>query len=192
MTEKEIFSLASILLGFGAMVPYLVGIARRRVKPHMFSWFIWSVVCMTGGVAQLKNGGGPGSWLLIVNSITNFMIAVLAFWWGTRDIKRVDGVVLVVALSAIPVWVVTENALWAVLIAISIDTLAYAPTIRKSWRHPEQESLSSWAISTVVFMLSILGLQTYSLTTWLYPLTFAVINGGFAVFLIARRRQLGL
>ncbi len=191
MPVKELISLFSIVLGIVAAVPYIRGMIGGTTRPHMFSWLIWGLSCGIAGAVQWAEGGGPGSWFMILNSIYCLGIAVSAFWFGTRNVKKIDGVVLAVTLSAIPLWFVTKNPLWSVLLITLIDGLGYIPTIRKSWSNPYEEVVLTWALSCVMFTLSVMALTAYKITTWLYPGTFAVINVGFVVFLLIRRKQLG-
>lgn len=107
---------------------------------------------------------------------------------GTKDIRRVDWLVLFTALLSIPLWVVTKNPLLSVILVVSIDAMGYIPTIRKSWRRPYEEAVLMWAMSIVVFTLSFFALETYTLTTYLYPVTFATINIFFVAYLLLRRR----
>lgn len=192
MSPKEYISIASILFGFVAAWPYVRGIIAGQTKPHMFSWLIWGIVCGTGAAVQIAEKGGAGSWYFVVNSIYCLSIAVASFWIGTRDIKRTDWLVLIIALSAVPIWVLTQNPLWSLAIIIGIDGLAYVPTIRKSWTHPDQESALSWFLSVICFSLSILALETYTVTTYLYPATFVAVNLGLTALLLMRRKVLNL
>ena len=190
MPAKEIFSILSIFAAFLAALPYVRSIIRKETRPNLFSWLIWGLSCAIGGAVQLAEGGGWGSWLMIMNAVYCLGIAFWSLWIGTRDIKKIDGVVMMVTLSAIPLWLITKNPLWSVLIIIMIDGMGYGPTIRKSWNRPYEEAALSWGLSCVFFILSIMALEKYKLTTYLYPATFAAVNTGFVLFLLMRRHML--
>lgn len=190
IVSKEVFSALSIALGLISCIPYALSIYRHQTKPHMISWLIWAVACGTGASVQLAEGGGAGSWYFMVNTVWCLSIAAIAFRMGSRDIRTYDWLILLIALSAIPLWVVTDNPLISVFIIIGIDGIGYIPTFRKSWTHPEQENALTWFMSCFVFSLSILALEAYSLSTYLYPATFVVINLALTVFLLTRRRIL--
>jgi hypothetical protein len=68
--------------------------------------------------------------------------------------------------------------------------LAFAPTVRKSWKDPYSETLSFYWINTFRFALAIAALGEYSIITALYPISWALINGIFALMLIVRREQI--
>lgn len=186
---KELFGIASVIVSFVAVAPYIWGIYKRTNKPHMFSWIIWGFVSAVVGYIQVIEDGGAGSWLLIFNTVFSIGIAISAYWLGTKDIKRIDWIVLFAALFSIPLWVFTKNPLWSVILVVSIDAMGYIPTIRKSWLKPYDEAALMWAMSIVVFTLSFLALENYTLTTYLYPITFAIINFFFVAYLLVRRRN---
>ena len=191
MPAKDIFSIISILAAIMAATPYVVGMIRKKTKPHMFSWLIWGLSSVICGAVQLAEGGGAGSWPLIVNGVYCLGVSLAALWIGTKDIKKIDYVVLTVTLSTIPLWMITKDPLWSVLIVVMIDGLGYIPTVRKSWGRPQEESALSWGLSCIFFTVSILALEKIKITTYLYPAVFAVINAGFVLFLLARRKTTG-
>lgn len=192
MTAKEYLAIASIICNFLTAWPYVRSIVAGKTKPHMFSWLIWGIVGATAAAVQFAEKGGAGSWLFAVNSCYCLGLAVASYWIGTRDIKRTDWVALTVALSALPVWLITQNPLWSVFIIIGIDGIGYIPTIRKSWKRPDQESALSWFLSVICFSLSIMALESYTVTTYLYPATFVVVNLGLTALLLMRRKVLNL
>ena len=62
MEQKLLFSLLAIALTFIGFYPYIRGVLKNSIKPHFFSWLIWSLVTLVVFVAQLKEGGGLGAW----------------------------------------------------------------------------------------------------------------------------------
>ena len=186
---KELFSIAAILIGVIGLMPYLWGIYKQTTKPHMFSWIIWAVVSGVAGYIQLTEDAGAGSWFLLANTGLAIGIAIASYWLGTKDIKSSDWIVLFVALSSIPLCVATKNPLWSVIIVVGIDTIGYIPTVRKSWTKPYEESALSWTLTIPVYILTILALESYSTTTYLYPLTFTIVNTMFVSYLFLRRRS---
>ena len=188
---KEIFGIASVVFVFVGLAPYMWGMYRRTAKPHMFSWLIWGVLSGIVGYIQFVENAGIGSAMLLAAAAASMGIAITSYWLGTKDIRRSDWVVLFVALSSIPLWILTKNPLWSVLLVVGIDAIGYIPTIRKSWHKPYEEPVFTWAISIVTFSLSILALESYSLTTYLYPAVFIAVNLFLVVYLLLRRQTVG-
>lgn len=158
----------------------------------MFSWLIWGTISGIGFAAQAAEGAGPGSWARGFGSVTCFLLAGISYFKGEKDIKRGDWVTLAVALSAVPLWVLTKTPFWSVLIVCFIDTIGYLPTVRKSWLRPQEELAVSYLFSCLGAAFSLLALEQYTPSTWLYPLVLTLSNGAMWLFLHARRRAKNL
>jgi hypothetical protein len=92
------------------------------------------------------------------------------------------------ALLAIILWCLTNNPLIAVILATLSDILGTYPTVRKSYAKPFTEPLFAWNIAALRSFISFFALETYNLTTAIYPISMFLLNGGVACFLIWRRR----
>ncbi len=190
MTYTEVFGILSILLMLCSRANYFNSIFRGRTHPHAFSWFIWSVISSIGVAAQIAEGAGAGFWGRAFGSATCFIMVIIALVKGERNIKRSDWITLAVALSAIPLWVVTKTPVWSVLLVCTIDTLGYFPTVRKSWTKPHEEAARSYMFSSLSSLFSVLAVEHYTLSTWLYPAVLTVTNSGMVGFLLWRRYTL--
>jgi hypothetical protein len=71
-----------------------------------------------------------------------------------------------------------------------IELLAFAPTYRKSWERPDQETLSAYLVNTLRFTLATISVQSFTFINVLYPLSEALFDASFTIFLILRRRHL--
>ena len=167
---------------------YFADIFRGKTHPHAFSWLIWGTISSIGFAAQVAEGAGPGSWARGFGAATCFILVVLGFLKGEKNITRGDWVTLVVALSAIPLWIMTDTPFWSVIIVCFIDTIGYAPTVRKSWSKPHGELAVSYLFSCLGAGFSLVAIEQYTPSTWLYPLVLTLSNGAMWVFLLARRR----
>lgn len=183
-----VFGVLSIGLMLCSRAGYFAGIFRGRTRPHVFSWFIWGTISAIGFAAQAAEGAGPGSWARGFGSATCFLLVILGYFKGEKEITRNDWLTLAVALSAIPLWVLTKTPFWSVLIVCFIDTIGYLPTVRKSLLKPHEEQAVSYLFSCLGAAFSLLAIRHYTPSTWLYPLVLTVTNGSMWLFLLARRR----
>lgn len=180
----------SIVMMVCSRAGYFSGIFRGTTRPHVFSWLIWGTISSIGFAAQVAEGAGPGSWARGFGSVTCFMLVAISFFKGEKDIKRMDWITLAVALSAIPLWFMTNTPFWSVLIVCFIDTIGYLPTVRKSWLKPREERAVSYLFSCLGAGLSLLAIVRYTPSTWFYPLVLTLSNGSMWVFLLLRRRKM--
>jgi len=171
---KAWLSAAAIGITLVAFLPYIRGILRGAIRPHVFSWVIWGCTTFVVFLAQLEDRGGVGAWPIGVSGALTLWIALLAYRHrGDIRILGSDWIFLVLALSALPGWYLTADPLWAVVILTSVDLLGFAPTLRKLWRQPHSESPLFFSLFLLRNLLVVAALEHHSLTTVLFPATIA-------------------
>jgi hypothetical protein len=183
-----IIGLISAVLQLYSYVVYLRGIFKGEVKPHVFTWLLWGLLGSISLAAQFYGHVGAGMWQPAVNVIGCFTVACLAVKYGTKNITRSDCIFFVMGLLAIPLWVMTKNPLWSVMIAAFINGLAFWPTLRKSWHRPEGEAIMTFFMGGVVATLGILAQENRTLYTVFYPMWTGLSDFLFVVVLLYRRR----
>ena len=188
---KELLSAAAIVLTFAIFIPYIRSIRSGLTKPHAFSWVIWALGTFVVFLAQLAASGGPGAWPIGVSGLITAYIAVLAYSKRSDTaITRSDWVFLVVALTALPCWFLTSDPLWAVLILTGVDLAGFGPTFRSAYFRPHDERIGFYSLAAVRNVLSILALESYSLTTVLFPAAVGIACLVFVAMVAYRRRTL--
>lgn len=190
MEIKLIFGVASVVLAIVCFLPYVRDIVRKKTEPHMYSWLIWTILQIVGVAAQIKDGAGYGAWVLGVGAFFCFVIFLLSFRYGTKNISKFDLVCLIAALCAIGVYIFLKNPVWATIVVSVIDFVGFLPTFRKGFQEPFSETASTFVMSAVANVLSIVALQNYSVTTVLYIGSLFFTNSSFATMVLLRRRQL--
>lgn len=192
MTMTALFGLLSVAAMLAARLTYFTSIWRGKTRPHAFSWFIWGVISSIGFAAQFAEGAGAGSWARGFGAVTCFLLVGISLLHGERNITRADWMTLLVALLAIPLWVFTKTPVWSVVLVCLIDTVGYLPTVRKSWTKPQSESALSYSIGSLGAFLTLLAIENYTVSTWLYPAVLVISNGAMALFLLGRRARLAV
>jgi hypothetical protein len=168
--SREILSLLAVALTFAGFVPYVRGIRRGQTKPHVFSWVIWGSTTCVVFLAQLSAGGGLGAWPIGLSGLITLYIAALAFARRADcSITRTDWVFFLAAMSALPMWYLSADPWWAVLILTTVDVIGFWPTLRKAWAHPFEENLTFFALFAVRNLLATAALEQHSPTTVLFP-----------------------
>ncbi|MGL1936346.1 MAG: hypothetical protein OCD01_15050 [Fibrobacterales bacterium] len=189
MAEKEIISGFSILLTFIGYAPYIKWVITRQVRAHLFSWVIWSITTCIVFVAQIEGDGGAGAWPTGVGGVITILIAVLAYVKGRdHSVTTLDKVFFIGALSSLPLWYVTNDPLWAVVILTSVDLLGFGPTIRQAYDNPLEESATFFGIFVLRNLLSLFALECYSVTTMLFPVATGVACLLLIAVLLVRRK----
>jgi hypothetical protein len=189
MDFKLILSVTVILLTvFVGHIPYLVGMFKGKIKPHIYSWLIWTI---TFGIATLGVKHGEGGWGVLSMSVGLFFVFIIflsCFKYGTRNITKFDTVMLFFALLAVVVWFQLHNPLLAVFMATAIDFIGYIPSFRKSFQDPWSESVVVWSVFTIAGLLAILSLNEYNLLTLTYLVITEIANLILIGICLVRRR----
>ena len=178
---------ATVLCVFG-YIPYFRDIFKKKTKPHLYTWLIWGITQGIATVALLYGGGKFGGISLTVGTIFVWIIFLLSFKYGTKDITVSDKIVLTLALLAIVIWWRLDNPLAAVLMISAIDGIGYIPTIRKSFKDPWSETLSSWVVIVIVNSLAFFANSEYNFLTVAYLATIFVANMAVVLVCFFRRR----
>jgi hypothetical protein len=186
---KSAAAVGAVVIGLGSFIPYLVDIFRGKNKPHAYTWLIWSITQATATAGVIAGGGGLVAWNLAIGAAACFLVFLLCFKYGTRNIRPVDGVVLFLALAAVVVWWQLENPVLAVLMVSAIDGLGYLPTYRKLWQEPWTENISSWLWFVASAVLSLLALHEYNLLTVPY-ITLTLAANALLIAIAFLRRPL--
>ena len=188
MDYKEILAGIGIIIGFISYFSYFRSIFFGQTKPHLFSWFIWAVINWTAFFAQLTKGGGAGAWITGANAALCTAVAIIATFRGEKNITKTDWMCLAGASLGIVGWILTKNPLTAVVLVSLTDCFAILPTFRKAYHKPYEENAFAFGIDLVKFILELIALKSFNLTTALFPITI-LVNDSLLVSMILFRRK---
>ena len=190
MLYKEILSFVAIVLTLAAYIPYIRAIFSGTIKPHVFSWVIWGATTLLAFLAHLEANGGVGAWPIGVSGSITIFIACLAYLKRADvTITKSDWLFFVAAMSSLPLWYLTSDPLWAVVMLTTVDVLGFGPTIRKAYHFPYSESLLFFGLFAVRNLLVMMAFENYSMTTLLFPAVIATVCV-LLMMMIAYRRRL--
>lgn len=193
MFYKNLLSAVAIILTLIAFIPYIRSIILGAVRPHVFSWIIWGSTTFVVFLAQIDDNGGVGAWPIGVSGMITIFIALLAYARrGDVSITGIDWLFFISALSSLPLWYLTSDPLWAVVILTTVDVLGFGPTVRKAYHFPHSESVVFFALFMTRNILVITALENYSLTTVLFPAVIAIASLLLILMMMYRRRVLAV
>ena len=133
---------------------------------------------------------GYGAWALAVGAFFCGVIFLLSFKYGTKNISKFDIFCLIASLCALGVFLFIENPAWTSVVVASVDFIGFLPTFRKGFEEPFTETVSTFILSAISNVLSIVALQHYSVTTVFYIGTLCFTNSSFATMILTRRYML--
>jgi hypothetical protein len=184
------FALLAALLPPAGFASYIRGTLHGRVQPNRVSWALWAVSPMVAFAAELAGhvsapvaavtfGLGFGPLLVVVST---FARAGGAWRLGLADYAC--GAVSVLALAA---WAVTGRGDAAIALSIAADAFAAAPTIAKSWSHPESESAGTYVASGTAGVVALLALPSWRFAGYGFPLYVAAVCAVITVLVVVPR-----
>ena len=189
---KLIFSILAIVLSIFAFLPYIRDIFKNKTKPHLYSWLVWSIVQTVGVLAMIKGGAEFGSWGLAIGCLFCILIFFLSFKYGTKNITKIDTILLIAALITIVIWLGEEDPLWSVILITIIDLLGFIPTYRKTYLAPNTETLDIYVFDVLSYGAAIVAIASYSLATTLYVSSLVLTNLVMVIIIVLRRRSQSL
>ena len=166
---------------------YLKDVFKGNVKPHPYTWFIWSIVSMTTFFGGLTKGAGIGA--LPTGIAEGFTIVIFLFSLkylfkeGMQSIHKSDHYFLAIALLGLIPWVLTKDPTISVIIVVCLDVVAFIPTLRKTWMHPDTERPLLYEMNVARHALTLLSLGTYNIATTLHSIAMICTNSTMTVFI---------
>ncbi len=185
---KQTLGIITIFLALIGYIPYLRDTFAGKTKPHVVSWFLWTIVSFLAFGLQWSKGAGAGAYANFAMGLICLILFVKSFKTGTKNIVTADVISFVMAVVAIFLWLVIDQPVWSIILVVLIDIFSFVPTFIKSWDKPWQETLFTWVLSIIRQLLVLISLQSFNFVTALFPLYAFVANILFCGELVYRRR----
>ena len=186
---KEIFATVASLLTIAGNVPYVIDILKGRVKPHSYTWFVWTIVSAIVFFGQLAKGAGIGALPTAASEVFTLIIFLLSFKYGFKYITKIDTFFLILALGGIIPWILTRDPTISVIIAVSIDVIAFIPTMRKAVLEPKTETPLLYGKNVVRHILALFSMQAYNVATTLHSIAMITTNFSMTLLLVIFRNR---
>jgi hypothetical protein len=189
---KETVAIIAAIFAFVGNISYLTDIVKGRVQPHPYTWFIWSIVSMTTFFGGLAKGAGIGA--LPTGVAEGFTIIIFLF--SLRNllqgkmgaIRTIDHYFLAVALIGLIPWAITKDPTISVIIVVSIDVIAFIPTLRKTWAHPHTEQPLLYEMNVARHILTLFSLGAYNIATTFHSIAMICTNTTMTAFIKRRKK----
>ena len=187
---KQFYGGVAVCLGLTAYAIYIHSTLKDKIKPHAFSWLLWTLTTAVVYITQFSKGGGAGSWSTGFTCIVCFAIGIISLFKYDKSYSLSDILFISIALLSLLPWFFTKDLTISVILIASIDVLGYGPTIRKSYYYPDEEKAISFGLNAVKHLFSFMALQNYIVATWIYPASQIFMNMLVVVLILIRRKQL--
>ena len=180
---KEMLAIIATILAIIGNVPYLADVIRKKIQPHPYTWLVWSIVSAVTFFGQVVKGGGVGAIPAGVAELFTIIIFLCSLQDGFKNIVRRDTYFLIAALLGLIPWALTKDPTISVVIVVSIDVIAFIPTLMKTWRNPHTETPVLFMMNVLRHMLTLLSLEAYNIATTLHSLAMIITNSLMTAFI---------
>ena len=190
MDLKIALGIVGGLLIAGSFIPYIRDILKDDTKPHVYTWFIWSITHMIAALAIFEGNGGSFAALSVASGgILSFTVFVMSLKHGTKNITAFDTITLIIAILAVFMWWKLNHPEWAIITIVLVDLLGFLPTFRKTWLQPQSESLAAWTLYACGNIAAILAITTYSIMTSFYIVAMIAASTALIATIVFRMRS---
>ena len=171
------------------VVSYIKETVRGNTKPNRVTWLMWSVAPLIGSIAAFSDGVRWAALPVFTSGFFPLLVFIASFvnpksYW---ELKKFDYLCGLCSALALLLWGITKEPIVAILFAIASDGFAATPTLIKSWRRPETETLDVYTASLFSVMTSFLAMKTWSFAEYAFPAYLTILNLCL-IFAISRRR----
>lgn len=186
---KETIAIIAAGLAVVGNVPYILKVFKKEVEPHPYTWFVWTIVSGTVVFGQIAKGAGVGVIPTIASEIFTLIIFLFSLRYGFRNIRRIDTYFLIAALLGLIPWILTKDPTISVVVVVTIDLIAFVPTLRKTWNKPRTEAPILYTTNFLRHGMALFALEAYNLATMLHSIVMIIVNILMTFIIVYRRSK---
>lgn len=166
------FVILGTLVYISGAVAYVTDTIKGKAKPNKVTFFIWSLASLIAFAAAVKQGVGIQSAITLTVGLIPLTILTVSFfnkkaYWKITRFDLSCGTLSIIGLI---LWQATGVGNLAIIFSIVADGLAYVPTIRKSYTHPETENWYSYLASAVGVIIVLLTVKRWTFAAAAFPI----------------------
>ncbi len=186
---KETLAIIASILALVGNIPYLRDVIRKKIQPHPYTWLVWSLVSLTTFFGGLQKGAGIGALPTGVAELFTIIIFIFSLQYGFKQIRKIDTIFLVCALLGFIPWILTKDPTMSIIIVVTIDMVAFIPTLRKTWHTPRSETPVLYSMNVLRHILTLFSLGGYNIATMLHSIVMIILNSSMTTIILGRRRK---
>lgn len=181
--------IVAAVLALVGNIPYLRAVLRKEVKPHPYSWFVWSIVSAVTLLGGIQKGAGFAAVAIAASEVFTILIFIFALRNGIREsfknVPKQDTLFLIVALLGLVPWWITKDPTLSVVVVVCIDLVAFIPTLIKTYKDPKSESGILFVMNVLRHILILCTVSEYNIATTFHSIAMILTNSlmtGFIQF----------
>lgn len=185
--NNVLIAISTIIVLISPLI-YTRAILKGKAKPHRTTRLVLLVISALATASLFAQNDRVAIWLAGASTLQASLIFILSIKRGMGGWSKTDLLCLSVAIIGIYLWQTTQNPVIALYAAILSDFIGMIPALIKTFKFPETEISSYFLLDVIAGTLTLMALQTWSLTNYAYPLYIVAIN---TVMVILIRFKIG-
>ena len=165
---------------------YIKSILAGRAKPHRTTRFVILLTTTITTFSLLAQHDHIAIWLSAISMLQAIIVFSLSLKHGMGGWAKTDIACVIMAITGIALWQTTTNPVYGLYFGILADLTGMVPTIIKTYRYPQTEIWSFFALDTIAAGCNLLALTHWSLQGFSYPLYLLGMNGLITILAIRK------
>lgn len=188
---EKILMIITVIITVLSYLNYYYKIKKHWVKPHFYSWLVWSIMTIIIAYGQIKWGAWLWNIVWLITASWTILTCVISFFVWTRDINKIDKIALFIAwiwLVFLALW--EEKTIYAIYLMIIVNLTWFIPTISKIVKNPDSEEVFIYLVAVFKYALLFFFTENINQLTYLYPMSVIIVNSFFSSYLFYKKRTL--
>ena len=136
---KQIFLLISIIVGIIAPTVGAYSIIKGKFRPQRMTRFLLVLITFLIVATLFAQKDRNAIYLASITFLGALTIFILSMKKGIGGTTKSDIIICCMTIASLIIWQTTKNAILGLSMSILTASLAFIPTIIKSWKSPETE-----------------------------------------------------
>lgn len=172
-----------VLVGAGvnllAGYSYIKDTIKGSTKPNRISWLMWTIGPFIATAAAISNGVTWAVLPVFISGFIPFLVLSASFvnkksYWKLTKFDYLCGFF---SILAIVLWALTKEPNIAIIFSILSDGSAAIPTLIKTYKHPQTETLSVYLAGVFNTLTTFAAVKTWNFSSLAFPIYLFFING---------------
>ena len=185
------FAIAGAVVNFAGGLSYVRAILKGEATPNRVTWFLWALVPLIAGSAQLRSGVGISALVVMSVGASPACVVLASFIakTGSWKLGPFDYACGACSLAALALWAISGDPVVAIALSILGDAAAALPTLRKAWIAPATEDRPAYVLALLGMVLGMLSVQEATFAGYAFNLYLLLASGVLVVILYLPRRR---
>ncbi|MDD5749588.1 MAG: hypothetical protein PHO91_02250 [Patescibacteria group bacterium] len=187
MTQYIVFIGAFVQLA--GIYIYVKETIKGNTKPNRVTWLMWSIAPLIATSAALSDGVRLAVLPVFMAGFAPLLVFIVSFankksYWRLRTFDYACGTLSILALI---LWWITKEPVVAIIFALAADFFAAMPTLIKSWKYPETESVEAYSTGVFNSLTSFFALRTFAISEIAFPIYLLILNSSLMLIIYRSR-----